>query len=49
MLHNFCLIVDEEDIDEYFDDSQDDNDDDDDCELPISVPRPLAVARETKW
>lgn len=46
VLHNFCLIADDEDIDEFFDDSQDD--DDDDCELPIFVPRPLAVAKRNQ-
>ena len=51
VLHNFCFIADDEDIDEFFDDSQDgddDDDDDDDCELPIFVPRPLAVAKRNQ-
>ena len=47
VLHNFCLIVDEGTIEEFFDvESDDDNDDDDDDdESPSAVPRPQAVAK----
>ena len=41
VLHNFCLLVDAENIDKFFDY---DGDDEGDCELPAYVPRPLAVA-----
>ena len=43
VLHNFCLLIDEENIDEFFDD-----DDGEDCELPAYDPRPLAVAKRNQ-
>ena len=47
VLHNFCLLADEENIDEFLDEF--DNDDgDEDCELPAYVPRPQAVAKRNQ-
>ena len=44
VLHNFCLLADEENIDEFLDEC----DGDDDCELPAYVPRPQAVAKRNQ-
>ena len=46
VLHNFCLIVDERTIEEFFDVESDDDDDDDD-ESP-AVPRQQAVAERNQ-
>ena len=45
VLHNFCLLADEANIDEFLDEFNV-VDGDDDCELPAYVPRPQA---EIKW
>ena len=47
VLHNFCLIVDEGTIEEFFDVESDDDHDDDD-ESPSAVPRPEAVAKRNQ-
>ena len=47
VLHNFCLLADEENIDEFLDEFNGD-DGDDDCELPAYVPRPQAVAKRNQ-
>ena len=46
-LHNFCLIVDEGTIEEFFYAESDDDHDDDD-ESPSAVPRPQAVAKRNQ-
>ena len=47
VLHNFCLIIDDGTIEDFFDDDDgDDNDDDDQC--PFPVPRPQAVAKRNQ-
>ena len=48
VLHNFCLIVDEGTIEEFFDVESDDDHDDDDDESPFAVPRPQAVAKRNQ-
>lgn len=48
VLHNFGLLADEENIDEFLDEFNDDDDGDDDCELPAYVPRPQAVAKRNQ-
>ena len=47
VLHNFCLLADEENIDEFLDEFNGD-DGDDDCELQAYVPRPQAVAKRNQ-
>ena len=47
-LHNFCLIIDDGTIEDFFDDDDDDDDyddDEDDDQIPFPVPRPQAVAK----
>ena len=43
VLHNFCLLADEENIDEFLDEFNGD-----DCVLPAYVPRPQAVAKRNQ-
>ena len=45
VLHNFCLIIDDGTIEDFFDD---DDDDDDDDRIPFPVPRPQAVAKRNQ-
>ncbi|XP_067034764.1 uncharacterized protein [Acropora muricata] len=47
VLHNFCLLADGENIDEFLDEFNGD-DGDDECELPVYVPRPQAVAKRNQ-
>jgi len=47
VVHNFCLLTDEENIDEFWDEFNND-DGDNDCELPAYVPRPQAVAKRNQ-
>ena len=42
VLHNFCLIINDGTIEDFFDD----NDDDD--QIPFPVPRPQAVAKRNQ-
>lgn len=46
VLHNFCLIVDEGTIEDFFD--VDSDDDDDQCDFPFPIPRPEAVAKRNQ-
>ena len=49
VFHNFCLIVDEGTIEEFFYvESDDDDDDDDDDQSSSAVPRPQAVAKRNQ-
>ena len=47
VLHNFCLLVDEGTIEEFFDVESDDDHGDDD-ESPSAVPRPQTVAKRNQ-
>ena len=57
VLHNFCLIIDDGTIEDFFDDDDgddnddddnDDDDNDDDDQFPFPVPRPQAVAKRNQ-
>ena len=49
VLHNFCLLIDDGTIEDFFDDDDvDDDDDDDDGQTPFPVPRPQAVAKRNQ-
>ena len=45
VLHNFCLIIDDGTIKDFFD-GDDDNDEED--QIPFPVPRPQAVAKRNQ-
>ena len=47
VLHNFCLIIDDGTIEDFFDDDDGDDNDDDD-QFPFPVPRPQAVAKRNQ-
>ena len=51
VLHNFCLLIDDGTIEDFFDDDDDDDDDvddDDGGQTPFPVPRPQAVAKRNQ-
>ena len=48
VLHNFCLIADEGNIEEFLDLDDNDDGDDDQSEFHFPVPRPAAVAKRNQ-
>ena len=48
VLHNFCLIIDDGTIEDFFDDDDGDDDNDDKDLIPFPVPRPQAVAKRNQ-
>ena len=48
VLHNFCLIADEGNIEEFLDLDDNDDGDDDQSEFHFLVPRPAAVAKRNQ-
>ena len=49
VLHNFCLITDEANIEEFLDlDNDGDDDDGDQSEIPFPIPRPAAIAKRNQ-